>query len=855
MLLSLPSLSRVKSLLPTTAQGASAGCELVTSDGRALALVSATLRGEAQGGLARLVLEQRFENPYTETLKVTYRMPLPADGAISGYEFVIGERVVKGTIDKKRQARERFERALIEGRTAALLEQERADIFTQQIGNIPPREAIVARVTVDQRLVWLPEGEWEFRFPTVIGPRYIGSADTSEDVRATHIKVTDKPLPVTMQIELAIRDAIVAGAKPSSPSHLIEKRDEVIALENASRLDRDIVLRWPVATPVPGISLATARPADPLRPSSSDAYGLLTIVPPAKEAHPVAVPRDLIVLLDTSGSMSGGPLDKAKQVVAMLIDSLDERDRLELIEFSNNPRRYLTEPVVATAAAKQAAIKWVRSRVADGGTEMRAGVIEALTTLRVGAQRQVVVVTDGYVGGEHQILEALNRRLPKSCRLHVLGVGSAVNRSLATSLARAGRGVEVIVGIDEDAERGAKRLLDRTKSPMLTNVEISGSAVLRHAPAHVPDCFEGAPLVAALAIKPEGGEILVRGQLARDTWEQRITVRPIQHGDGNQAIVALYGRERVADIEANAMFESVDGEVEDLGLTFQIATRMTSWVAIDEIRRELGPSREQVVPQELPYGTTASAFGLRGAAGAVRTQAGMFQTEGSTAPDASHSIATAMRYGIGDELDADFGEEGPSETFADSSVEAPGSYAPRAYPAGPPMSGGSIPPPPRSMPPAPAVSRAPRPMASTPSEIRTQSGVAGFERKDVGDDFDSEEPTGQVGRGDEAAAEKSVVQTRTRASTLPGMTPPPPIGYPRQEELKPLQQRKEPELMQQPAPVKPGPMMAGRVAPAKPEPMMAGTVVRAKQQRLRVLWPVILALLALIALLIWWLAA
>ena len=105
MLLSLPSSSRVNSLLPTTIEGASAGCELVTSDGRALALVAATLRGEAQGGLARLVLEQRFENPYSETLKVTYRMPLPADGAISGYEFVIGERVVKGQVDKKRQAR------------------------------------------------------------------------------------------------------------------------------------------------------------------------------------------------------------------------------------------------------------------------------------------------------------------------------------------------------------------------------------------------------------------------------------------------------------------------------------------------------------------------------------------------------------------------------------------------------------------------------------------------------------------------------------------------------------------------------------------------------------------------------
>ncbi|HUS31143.1 MAG TPA: VIT domain-containing protein, partial [Kofleriaceae bacterium] len=180
----------MNSLLPTTPAGASAGAELFTSDGRALPLIGARLIGEAQGGLARLVLEQTFANTYAENLKVTYRMPLPADGAVSGYEFVIGERVVKGAVDKKQRARERFEQAIASGRTAALLEQERADIFTQQIGNIPPGEAVVARITIDQRLVWLPEGEWELRFPTVIGPRYIGSVDTAADIRATHIKVT-----------------------------------------------------------------------------------------------------------------------------------------------------------------------------------------------------------------------------------------------------------------------------------------------------------------------------------------------------------------------------------------------------------------------------------------------------------------------------------------------------------------------------------------------------------------------------------------------------------------------------------------------------------------------------------------
>ncbi|HEY5952448.1 MAG TPA: hypothetical protein VIV40_43415, partial [Kofleriaceae bacterium] len=507
----------------------------------------------------------------------------------------------------------------------------------------------------------------------------------------------------------------------------------------------------------------------------------------------------------------------------------------ELIEFSNSPRRYHEEPLAATAPAKQAAIRWVRSRVADGGTEMRAGVIEALTTLRVGAQRQVVVVTDGYVGGEQQILEALNRRLPKSCRLHVLGVGSAVNRSLATSLSRAGRGVEVIVGIDDDAERGAKRLLDRTRSPMLTNVEISGSAVLRHAPAQMPDCFERAPLVCALAIKPEGGEILVRGQLARESWEQRIAVKPLQPGEGNQAIVALYGRERVADVEANAMFESVDGEIEDLGLTFQLATRMTSWVAIDEIRREVGSSQEQVIPQELPYGTTASAFGLRGPlqtstrAGSVMLGApammqAQFESEAGTSPDAMASIGAPPSFDMDD-----VGESAPSEPFEEERSVGSRSYPPAPAYSRRPM-GGAPPPPARSAP--------PRPTAPAP-------------RKPIADEFDAEEPTGQVAREPaDAGSDLSAEPPRT-------YTQAPNLAVVRQAAPE-RKQRKTIPGMPAPAPsttqLAERPRSATEAAKgAELEPAHTRAVMQ--QKRPVALWLALLALLALIALLIWWLAA
>ena len=680
---------RMNPHVPTTLQGASTGAELHTLDGRTLPLVASTLRAEAQGGIARLVLEQQYVNSYTDTLHVTYRMPLPADGAVSGYAFEIAGRVIKGVVDKKARARERFEQAIASGRTAALLEQERADIFTQKLGNIPAGESITARITIDQRLMWLPEGEWELRFPTLVGPRYCGSAETINDARATHVKVTTEDIGVRLQIELSIKDTIADGRTASSPSHrLAAQANGAVSLSTGTRLDRDLVVRWPVAKPTVGMSLAVTRPSE-----TAEVYGLVSIVPPAHSANVTPVPRDLLVLLDTSGSMGVGPLDKAKQVVCMMIDSLGETDRLEMIEFSNQPRRYKTEAVTATPKAKAEAIAWVRSRHADGGTEMREAVVEALHTLRIGAQRQVLVVTDGYVGGEQQILRVLHEKLPASCRLHVLGVGSAVNRSLATQLARAGRGAEVIVGLDEDAERGAKRLLDRTRMPVLTNVEIAGTALVRHVPEHMPDVFAGAPLLAALELRPEGGELVVRGQLAHDTWEQRIRVPATNVGEGNPAIAALFGRERVADLEARSTLDEVNAEIEALGIRFQIATRLTSWIAVDErVRVEpSSPTRHEVVPQELPYGTSAAAFGLRPQQSQLLTRAGSTtRTQaGVISPQAMEQFNLSRRAKA--ELDSDdakeFSEDAPSEIFGESfdeptdQVAAPRSAAYTGAPA------------------------------------------------------------------------------------------------------------------------------------------------------------------------------
>ena len=200
-------------------QHASSGGELVSADGLTLPLERTHLAGQAQGGIARVTLEQRFRNPHDKPLLVTYKLPLPADGAVSGFCFRIGETRIVGEVDRRASARERFEQAIVAGQTAAILDQERSSVFTQEVGNIPPGQEIVCEVEIDQPLTWLPKGAWEWRFPTVVGPRYMGAQGRVGDAEALTVPVSETDLPPRITLALSIGDTLADGGQPASPSH------------------------------------------------------------------------------------------------------------------------------------------------------------------------------------------------------------------------------------------------------------------------------------------------------------------------------------------------------------------------------------------------------------------------------------------------------------------------------------------------------------------------------------------------------------------------------------------------------------------------------------------------------------
>lgn len=605
----------------------SRGARLVRADGQALPLQAAHLSVDAKGGLARVVLTQTFANPTSETLNVQYLLPLPADGAVSGFSFTVaGERVV-GEVQGKQLARERYEAALIQGRTAALLEQTRTSLFSQSVGNLPPHETLTAEIVVDQPLRWLEEaGAWQWRFPTVVGPRYSGAPGRVADAGQLVVPMSAEPLAVRMGLELLIRDPLSEGHQPSSPSHTLHVHSSGgtrvrLSEEGGARLDRDVVVHWPVAALAPGATLDVVRPAAAAH--RGEAYGLLTLVPPAPGAAWTPVARDLVVLIDTSGSMGGEPLAQAKRVISALIDTLGPKDRVELISFDYAPTRFRPEPIAATPDGKRAALAWIRELSAGGGTEMHAAVQEALRPLRAGAQRQVVLVTDGYIGFEREIVEQVRTALPASCRLHTVGVGSSVNRSLTEAAARAGAGVEVIIAPGEDPERAAQRLVARTDRPVVTELVVEGEGVLGFAPVHLPDLFANTPAQVCLRLSGAGGQVRLRARTHDGELVQTLKYPALALGDGAGQVAVRFARERVADLEAHKAgggdTREIDGEIEKLGVDFQIATRLTSWVAVSQAVTVTPGRQARTVtqPQEVPQDVSLAGLGLRTAAASL----------------------------------------------------------------------------------------------------------------------------------------------------------------------------------------------------------------------------------------------
>ena len=605
---------------------------LVSVDGREYPIESVTLEARAEGGVALTTLTQQFRNPHAEPLEVVYSLPLPADGAVIGYDVLVGERPIRGEVRRREEALQEYRDALYDGRLAALLEQDRDDTFSQRLGSVPPGVGVRIEVHVLQPLASVVTGgekgpRWEYRFPTVVGVRYHGEPGRVPDrERIDPDRGEGGAIPTRIGLSLELADGVPAEIAPQSPSHSLVTTSSGngthVTLAESSRLDRDLVVTWKASAPRTALHV---REGGGLA-GDEGRYALVTLTPPT--VPDAVLPRDLTLLLDASGSMQGAALAASQRIATALLRSLGPQDRFEVLVFSNAVHRLTRGLEPAKEKTVSAVTKAIQGLRADGGTEMRKAIVEALTPLRDDAQRQVVLLTDGQIGFEGEVVSEILQRSPVGCRLHVVGVGPAPNRSLTRAASRAAGGVEVLAASEAQAEEAAARLVHATHRPVLTDLVVGGTAVAGVAPARPRDVLAGSPTWIAVSLTAAGGTLLVRGRLAgsSEPWTQAVTIPASASRETPFPLGALFGREAVADLEIRLAAEpdtGILGEIEQLGLRHRIATRRTSLIAVAEEASvdPLAPRRVEVLPVEVPEGLSAEGLGLRSAA---------FQTFGLT---------------------------------------------------------------------------------------------------------------------------------------------------------------------------------------------------------------------------------
>lgn len=604
--------------------------KLVTTDGRTFPLRSADLAARTEGGFASSTLTQVFVNPHDEALEVVYTMPLPADGAVLGYTVTVGDRIIRGEIQTRKEARKKYQKALEEGRVAGLLEQERVSTFEQSLGNIPAHAEVKVAIEVVHPLAFIPAATrlglpaaWEYRFPTVVGARYSGGEGRVADREQLTLDISSNGTPVRMNMALTVGGtAPVTGL--ASRSHTLVTNDQgVIGFDGESALDRDVVVSWAASTQEVGVTVVEGSGLA----GDDGRYVLVTVVPPTQPA--VVFSRELTILLDRSGSMNGERLEMATRVVADLIRSLEPQDAFELLTFSSKVERVTPgkSRVPATRERIEKALRDLDAVCAGGGTNLEDALELAFADPTNAAQRQVVLLTDGDVNFEPAVVGRV--AATANARLHVVAIGEAPNRALTQQAAAAGRGLELLVSDEASAARAAERLVKNTASPVLVNLAIEGSAVVAAPQTRLRDVFAGQPLVAALEVSPQGGTLTIQGLLADALTPWRHTLELPHMGTASKREVtplpvgALFGRALVDELElqhaASGYGEysqgregkaELDKRIEKAALRHRIVSRLTSLVAVAESASSdpSKPRRTQRLEVDLPRDVSAEQF-------------------------------------------------------------------------------------------------------------------------------------------------------------------------------------------------------------------------------------------------------
>ncbi len=612
------------------------------ADGHDLGLLPLThtdVHVEISGEVESVGVTQRFHNALNERIEAVYVFPLPERAAVSAMEMHIGARVIRAEIRRRADAREAYDAARNSGRQAALLDQERPNVFTFSVANIDPGQDIDVTLRYVE-LARYDHGTFEMAFPMVVGPRYIPgtpvanaatgggpATDTDRVPDASRISTTYLP-PGTRAgdgIDLAVHlDAGTAIRTIESNSHAIHvvrasTGTADIRLEHPHEIpNRDFVLRWQLAAATLQTTVFTHRPD-----GQTDGYVGVMLEPPRSTTDSEIAPREIFFLLDTSGSMMGEPLETARAAIRHALRQMQPRDAFQLVDFADTASSFAPSPLPATLDNVQRAIAYLDSLQASGGTNQLAGIHAALAARGDPSRlRYVVFMTDGYIGDEHEVIGLVRREIGRA-RVFGFGIGSSVNRFLLDEVSAVGRGVAEYIRPGEPPRAMVERFYERIARPYLTDVQIdwAGVPVTDVQPGPLPDLSALQPLVAFARYHTPGHATLrIRGRLAGNPYETLVPVDLPALAPTNVALSRLWAREKITAL-SRAMYELGESperiaSITQVALAHSLMSAYTSFVAVDSAPPTAGPGAVRVQqPGAAPEGVNLNAAGGVGVSG------------------------------------------------------------------------------------------------------------------------------------------------------------------------------------------------------------------------------------------------
>lgn len=613
-------------------------------------LTHTDVKAEVSGFIAKVNVTQTFHNPTKEPIEAVYVFPLPHGSAVNEMTMVVGQRRVVGLIKRRAAAREIYEQAILSGQIAALLEQERPNIFTQTVGNIPPGAEINIEISYIDVLNY-DVGNYEFHFPMVVGPRYNPGSLISPPVpRADELKGKVSPperntvdVPDATRINPAVLkpqfrtghdislsvslDAGVPIQNLSSANHRADidqqgQRHAAVTLANSDSLpNKDFVLRYNVVGKKPEMALL-AHTGD----YSGDArrlgkgYFMLMIQPQEDERLTKSPPREMVFMVDVSGSMRGQPTAKTIEAMRTMLGLCRPIDTVQVITFAGQATKLFDKPVPVDEASIKTALNFTAGLRGRGGTEMLKGIKLAIDEpIDANRMRIVVMLSDGYIGNEAQIIEHVGKNCGDQIRFWAIGMGSSPNMFLIDGVARQGGGMGKRLGLQDDSESLSHEIMTRIQRAQLTNVKIDWGdlQVAETYPARIPELWAGRPVILFGRYGKGGSErITVSGRVEGEdvSWPLDVDLRNdlAEH----KSLASVWARKKIEDLMQQTYYAdspAIEEEVTAIALDYRLMSQYTSFVAVDaeklgELNDPARPPRRMEVPVPLPEGTSWKGF-------------------------------------------------------------------------------------------------------------------------------------------------------------------------------------------------------------------------------------------------------